>query len=501
MRTRIFAALLALIMAFGGTVTGCAKTSSEGAVNTAGQSDSDEISEILTGTEAAVKAPDLPQVDMGGKEFTILTQRWYDYAPLDMNDIAIEEQTGEILNDAAFIRQSAVSEKYNCTIKCHEVIATGGAGGVDEITSSVMAGENAYDFAVIRSVKYNSLITSGYLMDLSDIPYLELEREYYAQQSYSALSICGNHYGIVSNITMNPYLLIFCTYFNKALFEDYNFDNPYDMVRDGSWTIDTVYDLGKIASSDLNGDGKHDAHDRYGISIVNDVYEGLINSSGVTIAVSNGDTFEKLYNSEAAITKMQHICDIFKDKEATFNIHSRENELKDAGLDEVKLFKQRGSLFSMAGIYYAPQFRDMDDDFGILPMPKYDEAQEEYISPVFCDVFPITVVPVTNDNLEYTGIIMEELSYRGYTELLPVFYDTILTGKCVRDDDSVEILEMIFSGASYDIGMIFNFGGVRTQIRNLCLQGSDRFASTFASIDNKVDQNIEDLINAVNEIE
>ena len=91
------------------------------------------------------------------------------------------------------------------------------------------------------------------------------------------------------------------------------------------------------------------------------------------------------------------------------------------------------------------------------------------------------------------------MSYRGYPELLPALYDTILTGKCARDDDSVEMLDMIFSKTEYDIGMLFDFGGVRTKVRTIYQELDGNFASAFASLDTKVDKNIADLIEAVEE--
>ena len=166
---------------------------------------------------------------------------------------------------------------------------------------------------------------------------------------------------------------------------------------------------------------------------------------------------------------------------------------------ETGMFIEGQTLFTVAGLFYAPLFRDMKDDFGIVPMPKYDEEQEDYISPVFANLFPITVIPRSNDDPGSTGILLEELSYRGQTELVPALYDTILSGKCARDDDSVGMLDMIFEKPSYDIGMIFDFGGVRTEIRNILHNLDGNFASTFASIDPKVDANIDALIKAVDE--
>ena len=446
----------------------------------------------------ALKAPDLPKVDMGGKEFNFLMQGWWNNAPLDITDVCVTEQNGEILNDTAFRRKSAVEEKYDCVIS--EVYdSVGQEDALNRINLSVMSGENLYDIAIVRSMHFNSLISSGNLTDLSSIPYLDLESPYYVRQSYDSLSIDGTHYGIVSNVSMNPYLLIFCSYFNKVVFDQYKFDDMYELVRKGEWTIDKLYDMSKLVADDVNNDGKYDAEDRFGTTYIVDTPEGLINASGVMLAKTQNGKVEKSYKSQTAVDTMQHIFDILSDQSVSYNCHQRAGSAAEAIKQETGLFIERHTLFSLAGIYYAPQFRDMKDDFGIIPMPKYDDAQEEYVSPVYANLFPITVIPRSNDNLDWTGIILEEMSYRGYTELLPALYDTVLSGKCARDDDSVEMLDIIFSNTSYDIGMIFDFGGVRTEIRNIFQTLNGNLSSTFASIDSKVDANIDELIKAVNE--
>ncbi len=487
--TLILAALLAAQFVSCGSETVDDSETTEGVETTRIDSESDTT---------ALKAPDLPKVDMGENEFSIITQGWASYAPLDVTDVCVTEQNGEILNDTAFKRKSAVEEKYNC--KLTEVYdPTGGNDAISMINASVMAGDNSYALAMIRSRHFNSLITNGSLTDLSNVPNLDLESDYYMDESYDALSIDGTHYGIVSNLSTNPYLLIFCSYFNKVMLDEYKFDDMYEVVRSGKWTIDKMYEMSKLVAADVNSDGKFNSEDRYGTTYIVDVTEGLINSSDVKLAVSKDGKIEKSYKSQTAVDKMQHIFDILSDESVTFNVHARASDAKETNRLETGMFIERQTLFSLAGIYYAPQFRDMKDDFGIIPLPKYDEAQEDYISPLLANVFPITVIPRSNDNLDWTGIILEEMSYRGYTELLPALYDTVLTGKCVRDDDSVEMLDIIFSNTSYDIGMIFDFGGVRTEIRNILHTLNGNFSSTFASIDSKVDANIDELIKAVDE--
>ncbi len=444
-------------------------------------------------SDEALSAPDLPATDMDGKVFTILTVNWNDYAPLSITDIDVDEINGEILNDTAHKRKTEVCDKYNCDIKAFPV--SNSSEGNNQLNSTVMAGENAYDIALIRSNMYNTQLTAGNLCDLELVPYIDITAEYYDTQSYDALAIRNKHFGIVSNLSINPYLLIFCAYFNKVIIDEYNLENVYDLVREGRWTVDKMYEMGKAFATENNTENYTEG-DRYGFLYVSDVSEGIVNAAGVTLARTDRDgNIEMTYNTEASLTKILHILEIFMDKNTSFNLHARQG----AGGNDM-LF-ERNVLFNLAGIYYAPQFREMQDDYGIIPLPKYDEAQADYYSPIFSNPFPITVIPVTNDNLEYTGILLEEMPYRGYTELLPALYDTVLTGKCARDDDSVEMLDIIFNNKFYDIGMIFDFGGVRTELRKHFDNLDDNLVSGFESIRPKVEANIQSLLEAVENID
>ena len=450
-------------------------------------------------SDEALSAPDLPATDMDGKVFNILEVNWMGYEPLSITDINVTEINGEILNDTAHKRRTEICDKYNCDILSSPVANP--TDGTTALNTTIMAGENAYDIALIRSNMYNTQLTAGNLCDLELVPYIDITAEYYDTQSYDALAIMDRHYGIVSNLSMNPYLLIFCAYFNKVLIDDYNLDNVYELVRNGEWTIDKMYEMGKAVASPDNSEG-YDSEDVYGFTYVGDVSEGLVNAAGVQLArLAKDGTIELTYDNELSVTKMQHILDLLKDKNTSFNIHTRPKNGADTYVIEVGMFMQRKTLFSLAGIYYAPQFREMQDDYGIIPLPKYDEAQADYYSPIFSNPFPITVIPVTNDNLEYTGILLEEMSYRGYTELLPALYDTVLTGKCARDDDSVEMLDIIFNNKFYDIGMIFDFGGVRTELRSHFDKLDDNLVSGFESIRPKVEANIQSLLEAVENID
>ena len=102
-------------------------------------------------------------------------------------------------------------------------------------------------------------------------------------------------------------------------------------------------------------------------------------------------------------------------------------------------------------------FRDADVDIGVLPYPKYDDAQENYIS---LDWGGFMCVPGTVENPDMVGAVLELLAYDSEETVIPTYYDIMLDGKLARDDDSVKMFDILFDTIAYEVGgNYFGFSG------------------------------------------
>jgi len=490
---RIFAMLLVSMLLF--TACDAEPTVSE-TDETTSASVTDAVTTTETEQEETLKVPELPALNMDGKKFTILTSGWARYAPLNIIDIAAAEINGEALNDAAYKRIQTVNEKYS--VKITEENFEHQTHAVNALDKSVAAGEDQYQLAIMRSYNYAALLTGGRLADLGTVPHLDLSAPYHNQASLEALSLGGKNYGVVSDLSVHTYYTIFCTYFNKQLMEDHKLGSIYDIIRAGDWTVDKMHELGAAVAADLDNSGTYDARDAYAFTYINDVLEGFIGAGGIKYAeLDKSGGIVLTYENENAVNAFMELFDSLSDQAKSFNVHTRSLNSQEASVNEVGMFMKRQSMFSLAGIYYAPQFREMEDDFGIIPMPKLTEGQKEYYSPMFSSVIPITVVPITNAQLSEAGIIWEEMAYQGRLNLYPALFDTLLKGKIARDSDSIEMLDMIFSNTTYDTGAIFNFGKLRDEMRNMYKDGNNGFASYFASVRSKVQGEVDTLMKKI----
>ncbi len=437
-------------------------------------------------TTAAELIPNLPDTDMEGEIFNVGTPGWFGFTPLEFIDIVSEEQNGEILNDAVFNRKILTEDKYNCIIQQTDVtdINTYTA----ELTKAVLAADELYDIAYIRGMNLADVMSKKILLDLDEIPSINFDMPWWDKASYDSLGMAGNNYVICSDFTTNNLLSIWSAFFNKKMRDNYTLENPYDLVKDGKWTYDNLFEMCAAVSSDIDGDGKITKNDRFGMTHTLDSVMGMFNSMDVYIAKNNADSIPVItVDNIDSLSKITKLYEKLFVEEQVFNIHRK-------GTPEEEIFMAGRSLFCFSGIYLTEMLRSMDDEFGILPYPKYDEAQSNYIpsNNAFC--MSLIAVPVTNSKLEHTGIIMEEYSYQGYKNVRPMFYDVILQGKVVRDEESAEILDYIFGNVGYDIGSIFNFNSFAYDLFYLTLKLDTNISSFLASKQPSAQLKIDEMV-------
>jgi hypothetical protein len=129
----------------------------------------------------------------------------------------------------------------------------------------------------------------------------------------------------------------------------------------------------------------------------------------------------------------------------------------------------------------AKDLRDMEEDFGVVPMPKLDEAQDTYYSYAGPSMMTMAV-PVTATDPERTGVILENLSAHSYGTLRTAYLETTLKTKFMRDEASVEMLDILYGDIKMDIGYIYGFGGVHTAFMNTLAAG-EGIVSALASVE------------------
>ena len=485
---KITALFLAVLLAAG--TLSCGSDKPSGSDNTtAPTSSNDTTSEY-----------DYPDENFGGYEFTFYNadQQFNCYIRLDF-----EEQTGEALDDAVYNRNSRIEERFNCKIKEHQADATGWATGqrnlCTEITQMVMAGDNDYDAAYLPTYFQPAVVTEGYLTDLKTIPELKLGEAWWDNAFNNDIEINGCLYTASSPLNFMSLDLAWAMLFNQDMMDDRSLDYPYQLVRDGKWTLDTFNSYITGAAS-LNGDESFtwngEGNAVYGIANHISSIDAFIFSSGNKLMSRDGDSFKFTAGTDRMYSTIEKLTSIL-DYTSGNAYSNNESDLK-AKLGYIYAFNADRALFLTCELKTSLELRSMKSNFGLLPFPKYDEAQENYITyvnPIAC----LLTIPITNKETHRTGVIIDALTYDSYKNVLPVYYNITVEQKGLRNEESIEMLDIVRKNRSTLFSNLYGItSSLNNSLQNEVLNASGTAASTIAAAESTVQKNLEDVLKAFN---
>ncbi len=398
--------------------------------------------ETQTETETE-EVPDLPaDLDLSGSTFTfgVLDN------PNARNPIVMEELTGEALNDAQYNTINGAQEMLGVSIG--EYLIEDGYPATTKIRSIIQAGDDIIQVANLYCAATPVLLADGYLLDYNDIPIIDLSKSWWDQSVNQSLMLGDMRYAAIGDLSITTHDLTFILLFSKAQIDQNNLESPYDLVKDGKWTMDKMQEMMEIVTVDSNGDTEFTNEDNYGYlgTIKNVLPSFWIGAGEVTIALNDEGIPEMSMSDERFVSVIDRIFSMTYDNNARFLSHQPE----DVNQENINMFQENKGLFMDCSLFWVTALRDMETDFGIIPYPMWDEAQGTYYSRV--SYFMPPLVPITNSNLELTGAVLEVTNYLAKQSITPAYYDISLKGKYSRDEESVAMLDLIFDNRVVDLG-------------------------------------------------
>ena len=392
-------------------------------------------------TEPALKdAPrdSLPEMDFGGYVFKILSDD-LEFINAKMN---FEEETGDILNDSIYARNRKIEERFNIVIKEDE--------GVAKIKNIVKSGSDEYSIFTYWCATMLSYFVEGLGYKFPEYSlYIDLERPYWNSGITGAMTFGGEVLFPIGASCLPSYDYTHVLLFNKQMVTDFALENPYNIVASGGWTFDRYGELAKAAIRDLDGNGIMDDKDIYGyVAMPKYILPIFWVAAGVESIVnpSGGLPEFNLRSNERFASAVAKAYAITYDNNSWYRYFGAEDLTPATDW----LFMNDRSLFFDCTFKRIVDMRRMDTDFGILPYPKYDESQSAYYTFMEgCDPF---MIPVTVANPEKIGAIMEALTCESYNSVIPVYYDISLKTKHARDEESADMIDLIFSNCVFDLG-------------------------------------------------
>ena len=440
-------------------------------------------------TTAPEETDGLPEKDMDKFELKIVhfDGNWLSWA---LTKLDAESETGDRLNDAIYKRNRNMEERFNCEINVtgKETITAG------DIQSEIMAGDSNYD--VWFMYDNWTLGAVEYLLPWEELPYINLDREWWNPSATEVFNLEGKTYAAAGNYSLSVLSRASGFAFNKDIYNKMNrSENIYDLAREGKWTIDVMYDTAKNAYIDLDGDSSMNENDQYGISgSWKETFWRFLSGSDVRFISkdSNSDPVFDLQKNEAAINKMLKIFDLFTEKGIYYNPQTKDVHSVQ---DSEEIFADGRLLFKTVNLFDLEALRTCDIDIGILPCPKYDENQENYYAPSFGAEISVLLKTLPEERKENVGMLLEALAYDTNANILPEYKEVLLKTKLARDNESEEMIDIIINSISFDFGINAwqNEVGVPI-VQRIYVKNDPNVASTLAKMQKSVDAQIKKLV-------
>ena len=321
---------------------------------------------------------------------------------------------------------------------------------IENVLRDVMAGTNSYDAGYGTALGVTKdLLMNGALIDVSTYDVIDLDKPCWPSRLQDTYNINGAIFFLNGPIVSSNYEDTYCVMFNKQVMLDYNITGLYDEVKSGNWTFDRMFQIASVIPSNENGSGAY----KYG------------QPNGMAILIANGETLTKVdetgkpYIDGNYSTELSDICDrmseIFGDDAQTVN---KKGEL-NANFEDLSEKYEYGSfgemfinnkvLFHFGTTGEACELRREEVEFGIVPMPKKDTDQENYIS--YAKNWFNVFVPKSTKDEAVTDVIVEAMAALGLKYIKPAYYDNILKSRSIYDSESRDMIDLIFETKTYDL--------------------------------------------------
>ena len=454
MKKRILAMLLAILLT-APAASGCGnreETPETDGYDTSAESVTETVAAEPVETAPPMGVPDGKTFD--GETITI----WYTTTSISVAETYLDlagEMTGDAIDDGMYQRNLKVQDILDVKLDYQDNVAVKSDSTGAALEKLVRAGDNTYDLFSLVQWNGAKYAYQNMFYNMKNAPYLSFDQPWWNYDYMKEMTIGEDKiYCLVGDVSLDSTRCLSCVYYNKAMYDDFyqDADGLYDVVLEGDWTLDRLMQIAEDVYEDTNANGKRDFEDRlgYGINNYNNIDAFLFGGGRRCTTRDENDVPVISLLTEQNSDAMAKVIKLYNNCPGGFGYGASYD-------DDVKArdkFVAGESMFLFGFFYTAENMREMEDDYGILPTPKALESDQSY-GTIVHDIIEVMAVPVNAVKVEATAAVLEALAYYGYTDFLPVYYETVLKSKYARDAKSAQMIELARESLVTDISYIY----------------------------------------------
>ncbi|MCR4683086.1 MAG: hypothetical protein K5647_07085 [Clostridiales bacterium] len=439
---RVAPALLALVMLLSAILASCGDTGAN-----KGDDTSAPVQSAGTDTAAASVETEVSDDIPAGTEYGGAAVSFLYWSDAENQEYFAESETGELVSDAIFTRNIRVCDRLKIEFDFVPVKGNSGqaAAFADFIKNSVNGGAGGYDIISAHSRSIGLTAYNGLVSEISACPVINLSKPWWPESLVSRSSIGGKTYFVSGDISTNLLYMMYVVFYNRDLASDLHIEDPYGSFADGTWTIGKLAELTKNVYTDADGDSTVSSGDRFGICDKLLHCDAFLFGSGIS-AIDNSKGKLEL-SADFSGEKMNILVEKMQ---GLFSNGS--NRIAD---DYKTVFSVGGSLFvcDRADIAVS-DLREKTFDMGVLPVPKFDENQERYLTAVG-NPFSLYAIPLNAAEKEMSATVIEALASESYRTLTPAVFELTMKTKYAEGGRDAVVYDTVREGCVFDLSRIF----------------------------------------------
>ena len=482
---RLLCVVLALLMVIS-VFAACGNTGDEDT----GTKETSVITEAATDPVDSALNELRAEVDWGGNDFGII---YVNDIGGYTEEVEAEPENGDetgsgVINDAVFERNTLFEEycKLNFVL-----IPTPNPSIGSAIMAEVQTATGDFHLITTTADSAASNATSGYLYNYLDLD-IDLEQDWWDAGTLD-FALDGRVFFMDGSFNIVDDDVTFVFMFNKELRTEYQIANPYDTVKAGDWTLNYFNSVVSQLATE-NGDGKWDENDTYGFSTPGSIGNTFFYGAGLKYVENSRemDVPELVLDKkmEQALNVLDIARSIIQENNSTYVApHGSE------GLSRDVFIQGRSLFYCEAASYLRGLNANMEREYGVVPVPKYDKAQANYTTWRHGIGSTLSIpTSVAKGDMEQFALVLETYALLSQKYVRPAYYDTMLTTRNVQDVESSEMLDLIFLNRTYDMAMYFTQLGFNGLFEQAALNSGNTFASSYQSNSKRFDRQIETIL-------
>ncbi len=477
----------------------CSETASDNSSTDVSKAESQDIeSDGETDSSAESSAePDIVTENFGGAEFTVLVLGGTGILSEILTNELTEDSKSwltESVNEAIAERNRQTEARLNIVIK-ERVVESGRVGGqmLTYIRNEIAGSGYTFDVCAPSIYDCGTLAAEGNFWNLRDIPSINTENPWWDQSFNESMTINDCLYFTLGDIGLTNKNATPVVYFNKNLAGNLGISasDLYGLVRENKWTFDKAYQYAKLLSIDEDNNSKIDYKDSVGWAGQADDSWNFFFASGEKLVSpqSDGTLALSMYNTRS-VDVAEKMYTMFRDGQHYISANNYFSDAAEPTYDCTgKAFIEGRVLFFSDNMAFMHYFAAMEDDFGVLPTPKYDDSQDSYYSLINPWTGNAFAVPFTLSEEEayFAGAVLDVMGYYSSSTVAYEYEQRTLKYQKTRDEDSIEMLQLILNTRGCDIGIIYNIGSssgtsLPTMLQNIMTSASGAFTSKYEAI-------------------